>query len=121
MSLAQNIVLATKPAVAYPRDPRYSASVGRASSSGLSHPTESSCIHRPVNMVAWEGSVHDEAARAESNRIPRLGELDQGIAGGAVVSVKAQMIGGDRVEHDQKNVRRARRRQRPRDLTRSLQ
>ena len=29
------------------------------------------CGHRPVNMVAWDGSVHDAAACAASNRIPR--------------------------------------------------
>ena len=87
--------------------------MGCVSSSGVSQPTESSCSHRPVNIVACDGSVHDDGRPSGIEANPPLGELGQGRAGGAVVAVEAQMAGRDRVQHDQEDIGGPRRRQGP--------
>ena len=80
--------------------------MGCVSSSGVSQPAESSCSHRPVNIVAWVGRLHDEGARAESNRIPRSASSTRVKLVCAVVAVQAQMVRRDGVQHDQQNIRR---------------
>ena len=65
------MAFATNPAVAYPCWLKYSARVGYRSSSGRSVPTASSRTHRPVNMLACDGSVQDDVETARSKRAPR--------------------------------------------------
>ncbi len=80
-----------------------------------SQPAESSCNHLPVNIIGVRClAVHDEAAKAKSNRIPRWARKPtEGQAGGPVVAMQAQVARRDRVHHDQKDIRRPGRRQGP--------
>ena len=90
-----------------------SARNGASVRKGVSHCTPSSCGHRPVKKPAWDGSVHGAVAQARSNRIPFLASRSKFGRGRAPVTLEAQVVGPDRVEHDQENVGRTHRRQGP--------
>ena len=104
-SAPQYGVLAMKPAVAYPRAPRNSATVGAAASSGVRQPTDNSWGHRPVNMLACEARVQEEAGWRGVEPAAAPGQLVDRGAGRARVAVEIEVIGGDGVHHDQEDVR----------------